>query len=426
MVNMLSIFNDPEFVRLIAVLWNDVLPKALDLVILFGVISLPFFLVPLAFENWVAYVRAKFITGQKKVLLEIKLPAETFKSPAAMELALNIFHQPIGDPTPKSRYWEGKVPVWASLEIACVDSEIKFYVWAFDSQKALIQAHLYAQFPDIAIFEVEDYARKVLYDPQKHELWGAEVFKVKPNPYPIKTYADYGLSKDPDEELKVDPMTPLIEGLGTLAPTDRAYIQIGIRAHRAEKTIFNNSKPDPFKKEQEAEMEKVLKDAGIDEKTPFTVKMTDARKDLMNAINKYEDKYVFDVVIRTIYFADKDKFNKGNLGALGGGFKQFGSTARLNSFKPEGINFSYWYQDIGGKKLAKWKKDMFECYVKRSFFYGPYTGKDYNFKIVKKKPFILHSEELATIYHFPGSVVKTPALKRIPSKRAQAPSNLPV
>jgi len=33
---------------------------------------------------------------------------------------------------------------------------------------------------------------------------------------PIKTYEDYGLGKDPKEELKVDPITPLIELLGTL------------------------------------------------------------------------------------------------------------------------------------------------------------------------------------------------------------------
>jgi hypothetical protein len=423
---MLSIFNDPEVVRLLTTLQVSVLPRAIDLIILFGVALLPLILIKPTFENWVAYVRTGWIVGQKKVLLEIKLPAETFKSPAAMELALNIFHDPFGDPTPKARYWEGKVPTWASLEIACIEGEIKFYVWAFDSRKALIQANLYAQFPDIAIFEVEDYARQVLYDPKKHEFWGAEIFKAKPNPYPIKTYVDYGLSKDPDEELKIDPMAPLIEGLGTLATTDRAYIQIGIRAHRKEKTIFNNDVDDPFKEEQEKELEKVMKDMMIDEKTPNALKMTDARKDIMNAINKYEDKYVFDVVIRTIYIADKDKFNKGNIGVLAGGFKQFGSTSKLNSFKPEAINFSYWYQDIGGGKVSKWKKDMFECYVKRSFFHGPYSGKDYVLKIKKKKPSILNSEELATIYHFPGSVVKTPALKRIPSKRHQAPSNLPI
>jgi len=424
---MLSMITDPFLHSLVVTFVNDVWPKAFDLVILFGVASLPFLFTPIAFRNWVAYVKAKWINGQKKVLLEIKLPQETFKSPAAMELALNIFHDPFGDPSRKNRYIEGKVPTWASLEIACVNGEIRFFIWAFESKKSLIQAHLYAQFPDIAIFEVEDYAREVLYDPTKHDIFCGEFFKAKPNPYPIKTYVDYGLSKDPDEELKIDPMAPLIEGLGTLATTDRAYIQFGIKAHRKEKSFWlNKDMDDPFKDEQKTEMDKVIKEMMIDDKTPNALKMTAARKDLMDAISKYEDKYVFDVVIRAIYLAEKDKFNKGNSAVLTGAFKQFGSTTRLNSFKPELLAFKYWFQDIGGKKVAQWKKDVFECYVKRSFFHAPWTAKLHVFKYKKLKPSILNSEELATIYHFPGSVVKTPALKRIPSKRAQAPSNLPV
>jgi len=42
------------------------------------------------------------------------------------------------------------------------------------------------------------------------------------------------------------------------------------------------------------------------------------------------------------------------------------------------------------------------------------------------KPYILTTEELATIYHFPGSVSTTPNLNRVPSKKAEAPSNLPL
>ena len=42
------------------------------------------------------------------------------------------------------------------------------------------------------------------------------------------------------------------------------------------------------------------------------------------------------------------------------------------------------------------------------------------------KPLIINSEELATMFHFPGPVAGTPALERVPSKKAEAPSNLPV
>jgi hypothetical protein len=59
---------------------------------------------------------------------------------------------------------------------------------------------------------------------------------------------------------------------------------------------------------------------------------------------------------------------------------------------------------------------MLDSYKRRSYFFYPY----------KFTPLILTNEELATLYHFPGEVASTPGLPRIPSKRAQAPTNLPV
>ena len=39
--------------------------------------------------------------------------------------------------------------------------------------------------------------------------------------------------------------------------------------------------------------------------------------------------------------------------------------------------------------------------------------------------FILNTEELATIWHFPGQILKVPTLERIESKEASPPTNLP-
>jgi len=44
----------------------------------------------------------------------------------------------------------------------------------------------------------------------------------------------------------------------------------------------------------------------------------------------------------------------------------------------------------------------------------------------KSGPFIMNTEELATIYHFPGEVSKTPSLSRISAKKAEPPTNLPI
>jgi len=40
--------------------------------------------------------------------------------------------------------------------------------------------------------------------------------------------------------------------------------------------------------------------------------------------------------------------------------------------------------------------------------------------------FVLNIEELATIWHFPGQILKVPTLERIESKEASPPPNLPV
>jgi hypothetical protein len=48
-------------------------------------------------------------------------------------------------------------------------------------------------------------------------------------------------------------------------------------------------------------------------------------------------------------------------------------------------------------------------------------------KVKAGKPsFILNTEELATLYHFPGQVAATPSFKRISSTKAEAPTNLPI
>ena len=67
------------------------------------------------------------------------------------------------------------------------------------------------------------------------------------------------------------------------------------------------------------------------------------------------------------------------------------------------------------------KRDLLHAYKLRSFFELPYK----NFGGLK--PFILTTEELATIFHFPSGIVsQTPTLTRVPSKKSEAPSNLPI
>ena len=50
---------------------------------------IPISLLYLGWKLWVSYVREQWLSSVKWVLLEIRVPKEVFKSPAAMELALS-------------------------------------------------------------------------------------------------------------------------------------------------------------------------------------------------------------------------------------------------------------------------------------------------------------------------------------------------
>jgi hypothetical protein len=61
---------------------------------------------------------------------------------------------------------------------------------------------------------------------------------------------------------------------------------------------------------------------------------------------------------------------------------------------------------------------MVEAYRSRSYFYmNWFSG---------RLPFVLNTEELATIFHFPGRVAETPTFGRIEARKSEAPPNLPI
>ncbi len=396
------------------------LPEVGRWLFFFSAVWIPIVIFEWAWGMWTRYVRYAWEIKQEKVLLEIKLPAETMKSPLAMELVLLGLYQTGGEGTPIDRYWDGKSRVWFSLEIAAIDGEIHFYIWTFKSQRAVVEANIYAQYPDVEIHQVEDYTEKVFFDPAKYDLAGCRFEATGPDPLPIKTYVDYGLDKDPDEEFKIDPMTPLIEFMGSIKKGHQAWVQIIVRAHTQEKTPTNEKYPDKWKDEAKDLIKKIVEESAVEtaegEKVPNSVKLTTGQKDRIEAIERSVSKYAFDAGIRILYIAPKDIFDKGNGGGLTGSFKQF-NAPHLNGFKPaDAMGFDYKWQDWSGKKLLRRKIEHFAAYCHRGYFHYPFSA----------KWTVLNTEELATLYHFPGSAVRTPALKRIPSKRADAPSNLPI
>jgi hypothetical protein len=389
---------------------------------------------------WERYIHFQWHMKQKYVVLEVKLPQETFKSPAAMELVLNALIQTGGEGTPHERYWKGKTRPWASLEVAAIKGEIRFFIWCFASQKTFLVANIYAQYPDVAVHEVEDYTKSVCADFEKWDIWACQYKFIKPDPYPIKTYVDYGLSDDPDEELKVDPFASLMEVLGTVNEKTQVWFQFIARAHTAEKNLFNHRLPDRWILDAKAEIQKIIDSASIErdgQLVPSQAKMTEEKKRIIDALTRSIAKYGLDSGVRCIQMYPKGDRSYIRADLIKGAFRAFGST-ELNSLAPNDIDFNYYWQDpmayfnLPWGPRSKWLGEwLFKCYCLRSYFFYPFNiGAHFPWPWSAKKcgepMLVLNTEELATLYHFPGSTLKVPNLKRIPSKRSEAPANLPV
>jgi len=384
----------------------------------------PLFLILVWFDLWLTYKRHEWIKAQDSVLLEIKIPREMFKSPLAMEIFLNSLYSPsVGNLL--DVYFRGRVRAWFSLEIVSIGGKVKFLIWAHKNFKGRIEAQLYAQFPNIEVHEVPDYALGVQWDSEKTTFgWFGQFALTKADAYPIKTYIDYGLDEDAKEEYKHDPIVPMLEYMGSLKEGEQAWIQILIQSHTKEGLKYGRifTKPD-WKKGIEKEIQEIVKKATMkteDQKSPTIINLSKGQQEIVAAMERTSAKYAFDTMIRATYFGEKDVHNPANIGGLLGTFLQFNSQT-LNGFKP---GFSakpdYPWQDFRGAKRKNNEERLLEAYKRRSFFNTP-------FKNFNGKPFVLSTEELATLFHFPSYVVAaTPTLARVPSKRTEAPPNLPI
>jgi hypothetical protein len=376
------------------------------------------------FDLWVTYKQRQWLKDQGRFLLEIKLPREMPKSPQAMELFFNsLYNVAVGNFI--TVYWKGAVRFSFSLELVSIDGQVHFFIYCDKNYRTRIETQLYAQFPGIEVHEVSDYALNVQRDPTKRTIgWIGQMEYTKPDAYPIKTYVDYGLDKDPKEEYKNDPLVHVLEFLGSLKKGEQAWIQIMIRSHSKEGLKYGRffTKPD-WKAGVEKEIKNILKKANLktdEEKAPSGMHLSEGQKNVITSIERTSAKFAFDTMIRIAYIADNEVYNPGsNIGGLIGSIAQFGSSD-LNGFKPGyHADYDYPWQDPTGKKRAENEEKLLEAYKRRSFFSPP-------FKNFHGKPFVMTTEELATIFHFPGETAATPTLTRLPSKKGQAPTNLPI
>lgn len=401
---------------------------------------LPFLLFRNFLEYWMNYIRTDFIKKNPPVLLEIRIPREIEKTPKSMELLFMALWE-TGSVEYNETYWEGKVRPWWSFEIASFGGDVHFYIWTLPKYQNVLEAQIYAQYPTVEIVEAEDYATKKVFNPPHNFMWGTYFKFIKPDVYPIMTYVDYGLDKETEEEYKVDPISTILEYLGSIKKGEEIWLQILAQAYRPFKLIEGKLFPDKdLEKEAEEEINHIMRRDPHSKSTrqfteigyPVVPTLTEWEKKQIEAIERSVNKRAFRCAVRACYHAEQNCFHlrSATVSGLLGTFRKPFNSNLLNGFKLA------WYTDISdpvkdflflfGLKdwgintfLPRYAKQMLDAYRRRSFHYLPYRN-------WKTKPLILTVEELATMYHFPGKVVTTPTFGRIPSKKVEAPPNLPV
>jgi hypothetical protein len=198
------------------------------------------------------YVQQKFLSNMTNntILLEIKIPKEVDKSPEAMEIISGAFLQGGGVGTWYNRNWKGALVTFFSLEIASIEGDVRFFVRTEKKFKELITNNFYSQYPNIEIREADDYVTKIFYDHRQTDVnvWGLtntfgdkfslskssderkdlkdEDLSMPADFKMIKTYVDYKQDMNPKEEFEHDPLTPILEWIGSMKKGEYAWYQL--------------------------------------------------------------------------------------------------------------------------------------------------------------------------------------------------------
>jgi hypothetical protein len=408
---------------------------------------MPLPLAMLAFHLWHHYRQERFIMNIKWVLLEINVPREVIKTPAAMELIFSnaLYHKS------KKGFWEeymiGAPWLWFSLEIVSVDGRVHFYIRTPSRIRNLVETQIYAQYPQAKVVEVDDYVWNV---PQYSKdgdwhMWGAEFTKLKHDVRPIRTYKQVEEMKSgTKEEFKVDPITPTIEYLGSLPKGQQVWIQIVVRqsikkyhSHHKGKHVGFDEFAEEYIKDLLAPYTKIGKGQGIGGGDSQEVRAPSFLDPLVKIIVANLQQIHFDCGIRLVTLANKKFFTVDEFDILRRSsrlmFRQFAQSFSNELDRKNPTQFDAPWSDPTGLALTKIKKRMLNFYRMRTFFHPPiqyyYKYPDVIsmfFPSGRPNIFVVSNEELASLYHFPGMVSETPSFKRIESKIAKPPSNLPI
>jgi len=403
---------------------------------------MPLLLWPIFQLTWVAYVQEKYIRKIRWNLLEVKVPSESEKRPKTMEeffSGLASVYDVIID-TLYDIYLAGMVDSWFSFEIVSFEGDIHFYIRTPDFHRDLVESQLYGVYPDAEIKEVEDYVVNVPNDVpgEDYNIWGTDMMLVKDSGYPIRTYKEF---EDEASGEFVDPLANVVEGVSKLSPGEQIWIQILVRPcddkwkKTARDIVLTLAGRSSGKKSSGGFFNTLInevvdlgrhivfdffnsgwdmgggEDKAEKEHLSMMLHLSPGEKDIITGIDGKIKKPGFETDIRYIYAAKSEVFDKGKANSvMFSYFTQFG-TEYLNRFAPDGKTKTSAYYFFPDARKAIKKRAIMRKYKRRE---------------LDKKSYVLTSDELATLFHFPTNEVKAPVVPRVAAKKGKPPATLPI
>ncbi len=366
-------------------------------------------------------------------LLAVTIPQDAVQTPKGM---MNFFNNLSGSKsaiTWKEKWFWGKFQAYFTFEIVSNGGHIQYYIRTIKKYRDLVEAALYAQYPEAQIVEVEDYVDQIPNDFPNDEwdCFGTELSMSKDHIYPIKRFEDFEHVGEKDLRFK-DPILPMLEMMGKMRQGEYYWIQLLIMGPEGQDWRKDAAKwmkkmygIEDKKKKGLIESSIGWVPAGIFEQVTGTAfgagdepsaddfrmwKMTPDEQDTLKAVNEKSKEIGWLSKIRMVYCARKEVFRKGTIASMTKGiFLQFDSRMnKLGLTANVTTKDDYFWQEwqMPGKQRTLVKK-----YKNRSFGAGT-------------TPYILSSSELATLWHFPPADARTPVLTSLGARMAEAPVEL--
>ncbi len=392
-------------------------------------------------EIWLEHVQAKVAAKKQFLVLRVTVPRASEQTVKAVENIFSVFAGAAAGPNWTEKWIKGEFQSPLSIEIVSIEGEVSYCVRIEKRLKDLVEAAIYAQYPDADIDVIEDYVKSAprMYPDEVYDLWGTELTTVKSDAYPIKTYVDF--TDQVSGEMK-DPLAVILENMSRLGPGEQVWYQIVMMPtdqkearSRAEAEIAKIRGEE--KKSKPSFGEQVLlfpieiignivsiflpfggeakKDDKKKDGPPKIQLLSPGEKLVLESIERKMSKIGFMCKMRVIYFARKEKMQRPKvvtpfLGAIRQ-FNTFNMQTLVPNSKKIGMNNAFWFfkeQRNNARKIR-----LIAAFAERSASVG-------------LAPFFLSTEELATLWHFPILLqVKAPLLRRTQSKKTDAPANIP-